>query len=87
VDGGQPESYQLPRRVIIDKRPCSDWFGQLPGGLHGGNRQPMASHAAYAASRISSNLKGSTKQFGWLPASTTNDFRSLRGSKMVLDIC
>jgi hypothetical protein len=31
----------------------------------------MTSHAAYSASRISSNLKGSTKQFGWLQASAT----------------
>jgi hypothetical protein len=31
----------------------------------------MTSHAAYAASRISSNLKGSTKQFGWLQAPAT----------------
>jgi hypothetical protein len=30
-----------------------------------------ASQAAYAASRISSNLKGSTKQFGWLQACAT----------------
>jgi hypothetical protein len=28
--------------------------------------------AAYAASRISSTLKGSTKQFGWLQASAIN---------------
>ncbi len=28
--------------------------------------------AAYAASRISSTLKGSTKQFGWLQASEIN---------------
>jgi hypothetical protein len=27
----------------------------------------------YAASRISSNLKGSTKQFGWLQAAATED--------------
>jgi hypothetical protein len=67
---GNP-SFQLPRRVIIDKRPCSDWFGQLPSGLHGNNRQPMTSHAVYAASRISSNLKGSTKQLGWLQAPAT----------------
>jgi hypothetical protein len=32
----------------------------------------MTVHAAYAASRISSNLKGSTKQFGWLQAPATN---------------
>src|SRR5260370_4938039 len=33
---------------------------------------------AYAASRISSTLKGSTKQFGWLQASaTTTDCRSI----------
>lgn len=31
----------------------------------------------YAASRISSNLKGSTKQFGWLQAPAT----SARGKK------
>jgi hypothetical protein len=30
---------------------------------------PLTSHADYAAGRISSNLKGSTKQFGWLQAS------------------
>jgi hypothetical protein len=34
----------------------------------GSNRQPMTLSARYAASRISSNLKGSTKQFGWLRA-------------------
>ena len=33
---------------------------------------PMTSHVVYAASRISSNLKGSTKQFGWLQAPATN---------------
>jgi hypothetical protein len=27
---------------------------------------PLTSHAAYAASRIGSSLKDSTKQFGWL---------------------
>jgi len=31
----------------------------------------VAWHAAYAANRTSSNLKGSTKQFGWLRASAT----------------
>jgi hypothetical protein len=31
-------------------------------------------HAGYAASRISSNLKGRTKQFGWLQASATRRF-------------
>ncbi len=31
----------------------------------------MTLHAGYAASRISSTLKGSTKQFGWLQASAT----------------
>ena len=31
----------------------------------------MTLHAGYAASRISSNLKGSTKQFGWLQALAT----------------
>ena len=30
--------------------------------------------AAYAASRISSTLKGSTKQFGWLQASATKNY-------------
>jgi len=30
--------------------------------------------AAYAASRISSTLKGSTKQFGWLQAVATKVF-------------
>src|SRR6267378_1145549 len=43
------------------------------GRLHGSNRQPITliARAAYAASRISSNLKGTTKQFGWLQASAT----------------
>ena len=42
--------------------------------LYGGNCQSMTltSHAAYAASRISSNLRASTKQFGWLQAPATN---------------
>jgi hypothetical protein len=31
----------------------------------------MTVHAAYAAGRISPNLKGSTKQFGWLQAPAT----------------
>jgi hypothetical protein len=35
----------------------------------------MTLHAGYAASRISSKLKGSTKQFGWLQAP---DFAALR---------
>jgi hypothetical protein len=33
----------------------------------------FARGAAYAASRISSTLKGSTKQFGWLQASATRN--------------
>ena len=33
----------------------------------------MTLHAGYAASRISSNLKGTTKQFGWLQAAATKD--------------
>jgi hypothetical protein len=33
------------------------------------NLLPLTARAAYAASRISSNLKGTTKQFGWLQAS------------------
>ncbi len=33
---------------------------------------PMTLQAGYAASRISSKLKGSTKQFGWLQAPATN---------------
>src|SRR3984885_9434987 len=42
--------------------------------LYGSNRQPMTfdlARAGYAASRISSTLKGSTKQFGWLQAPAT----------------
>ena len=38
------------------------------------NLLPLTARAAYAASRISSNLKGTTKQFGWLQASATKDF-------------
>jgi hypothetical protein len=33
----------------------------------------MTLHAGYAASRISSNLQGSTKQFGWLQAPAANE--------------
>src|SRR6202048_3012597 len=40
--------------------------------------------AAYAASRISSTLKGSTKQFGWLQALTTETKVSSRGSPALL---
>jgi hypothetical protein len=36
--------------------------------------------AGYAASRISSNLKGSTKQFGWLQAPATKRFKRLRAT-------
>ena len=35
------------------------------------NLLPLTARAAYAASRISSNLKGTTKQFGWLQAAAT----------------
>jgi hypothetical protein len=34
----------------------------------------MTLHAGYAASRISSKLNGSTKQFGWLQAPATKKF-------------
>ena len=37
--------------------------------------------AAYAASRISSTLKGSTKQFGWLQASATRNYSALMSSE------
>jgi len=43
-------------------------------GFPGSNRQPMTFHASYAASRISSNLKDSTKQFGWLQAPRNQNF-------------
>jgi hypothetical protein len=49
-----------------------------PGERHIASCPPLKigwlsySHAAYAASRISSNLKGSTKQFGWLQAPARN---------------
>ena len=36
--------------------------------------------AAYAASRISSTLKGSTKQFGWLQAPAIKILQSLSRS-------
>jgi len=39
--------------------------------LLGSNRDPLTFHNGYAARRISSNLKGSTKEVGWLQASTT----------------
>lgn len=41
--------------------------------LHESNCQPMTmtSHPSYAARRISSNLNGSTKQFGWLQPPAT----------------
>src|SRR5882724_4749834 len=50
------------------------------GRLHGSNRQPITliARAAYAASRISSTLKGTTKQFGWLQASATKVFIDLQ---------
>src|SRR6202049_1382048 len=50
-------------------------FGLLDSRWIVGNRsEPGTSRNAacgYAARRISSNLKGSTKQFGWLQASAT----------------
>jgi hypothetical protein len=41
----------------------------------------LTSHAAYATSRINSNLKGSTKQFGWLqpPQSIVLSFEEIHG--------
>jgi hypothetical protein len=56
----------------------TDWdFQQGRGRMVGypeaiADLYPMTSHVVYAASRISSNLKGSTKQFGWLQAPATN---------------
>jgi hypothetical protein len=44
----------------------------------GSKRQSMTLHAGYAVSRISSRLKGSTKQFGWLQAPATNRARTPR---------
>jgi hypothetical protein len=35
------------------------------------NLGPLTLHGAYAAGRISSNLKGSTRQFAWLQVPTT----------------
>ena len=35
------------------------------------NLLPLTARAVYAASRISSNLKGTTKQFGWLQGTAT----------------
>jgi hypothetical protein len=53
--------------VVIDG-PCSRMVG-YPEAI--ADQYPMTSHVVYAASRISSNLKGSTKQFGWLQGSAT----------------
>ena len=41
------------------------------GGSTTGNRPPIT-FAPYAAGRINSNLKASSKQFGWLQAPATN---------------
>jgi hypothetical protein len=60
--------------------PCGG--GRLPGS----NRQPMTFHASYAASRISSNLKGSTKQFGWLQASATKNYSATISSEYTATI-
>jgi hypothetical protein len=39
--------------------------------LPGSNRQPMSLHAGLCCEPVSSNLKGGTKQFGWLQAVAT----------------
>jgi hypothetical protein len=54
------------REIILD---CPDAYLVTASRLHRSNRHPMALHPGYAATRISSNLNGSTKQFGWLQAS------------------
>ena len=64
---GQPGSYRFVRRISTDKQPRMDCSGHVPSG-----RLDGTSRAAYAASRISSNLKGTTKQFGWLQAPATH---------------
>jgi hypothetical protein len=53
----------------------------------------MTLHAGYAATRISSNLNGSTKQFGWLQAPATivasisiTHLRTLQPSEFVIFI-
>jgi hypothetical protein len=41
----------------------------------------MTLHPGYAATQISSNLNGSTKQFGWLQASATSQLWSKKISR------
>jgi len=41
----------------------------------------MTLHPGYAATRISSNLNGSTKQVGWLQASATRNYSAAIGSE------
>jgi hypothetical protein len=50
----------------------------VDGRLRGSDPQPVTFGllGVYAANRINSNLKGNTKQFGWLQApATQNSFR------------
>jgi hypothetical protein len=49
--------------------------------LHGSNCQQITCRR-YAASRISSTLRDSTKQFGWLQAPATNAIIGLRGIRI-----
>jgi hypothetical protein len=43
-------------------------------------------HAAYVTSRINSNLKGSTKQFGWLQATATKKYCAPMSSEYLATI-
>jgi hypothetical protein len=67
---GALSSFREPGKMSPHKRA----FHHLPNCRYPEGSQPMTLHAGYAASRISSKLNGSTKQFGWLQAPATKKF-------------
>ena len=67
------------RWLIVLKRASRHFTPGLSGDAEAiASLLPATAHVVYAANRISSNLRGSTKQFGWLQAPATISKACLR---------
>src|ERR1700730_15729171 len=80
----ESRAHSLPnnsRNISIPLKTAAFRRSLMDGRLHRSNRHPMTLHPGYAATRISSNLNGSTKQFGWLQASATRNYSAAIGPK------
>jgi len=67
------QNRHLPRKARHFATRSASTLPESSGKCKGRIELPFR-RAAYAANRISANLKGSTKQFGWLQATATSKF-------------